>query len=137
MPGGTGGGGMHEASIMEALLETAREEMNRAGGCRILRIEVTVGVLSGVNAEALRFAFRMLAPGTPAQGAELALREARASCRFGSCGKTSLVDDPFAPCPACGSVEVEIRGGDELLLSSLDVEDREEAGGEAGAPPER
>ena len=123
---------MHEASIVEALLEAAGEEMERAGGTRILRLEVTVGALSGVNVEALRFAFEMLSPGTPAEGAELSVVETRALCSCAVCGKESPVEDPFAACPACGSVDVRIRGGDELLLSSLDVEDREDASGGAG-----
>ncbi len=114
---------MHEASIVEALLQAAREEMDRAGGRRILRIEVTVGNLSGVNVDALRFAFEMLAPGTPAAGAELALVETRAVCSCRACGKESPLEDPFGACPACGSVDVRVRGGDELLLSSLEVEE--------------
>ncbi len=114
---------MHEASITEALLEAAVEEMERAGAGKILCLEVTVGSLSGVNVEALRFAFEMLSPGTPAQGAELRIVETRASCSCRACGEESPVDDPFSPCPACGSLDVEVRGGEELFLSSLEVDE--------------
>ena len=120
---------MHEASIVEALLEAARDEMLRAGAERILRLQVTVGALSGVNVEALRFAFDMLAPGTPAEGAELEVVETRALCSCRACGEENPVEDPFSACPACGSVDVRIRGGDELLLSSLEVEEKRTAAG--------
>jgi hydrogenase nickel incorporation protein HypA/HybF len=75
-----------------------------------------------VNVEALRFAFSMLAPDSPAAGAELVVEEEPACCRCRECGGSSEVRDPFAPCPRCGGMEVTIEGGRELLLSSLEVE---------------
>ena len=114
---------MHEGSIAEALLEAAAGELAaQGGGGRITSLRVTVGVLAGVNPDALRFAFEMLAPGGPAAGAELVIDEEPARCRCRGCGGTGEVRDPFAPCPRCGSLEVTIEGGRELLLSSLEVE---------------
>jgi hydrogenase nickel incorporation protein HypA/HybF len=115
---------MHEAAIAEQLIAAARAQLTRSGAHgRVLRLEVTVGRLSGVSSEALRFAFEQLAPGSPVAGAALAIAEPQAQCHCGVCGKQTLSDDLFGGCPACGSADVTIEGGRELLLQAIEVED--------------
>jgi hydrogenase nickel incorporation protein HypA/HybF len=115
---------MHEAAIAEELISVAQTELTRSGAHgRVLRLELTVGRLSGVSPEALRFAFERLAPGTVVAGACLEIAEPKALCRCRPCGKQTGTDDVFGGCPACGSADVTIEGGRELLLQSIEVED--------------
>jgi len=114
---------MHEAAIAADLIAAASAAVAREGARgRIVRLEVTAGRLSGVSVEALRFAFEQLAAGTPAAGAELVVTEPKAACRCASCGAQSETEDLFAPCPVCGSSDVTITGGRELLLQSVDID---------------
>ena len=87
----------------------------------MIAITVTVGALSGVDAEALSFAFPLAAEGTAAQGARLAssLCEAQVHCR--SCGAEAGGEFPFAFCQACGSSDVEIAAGRELDIKSVEI----------------
>ena len=64
---------MHELSIMQSALSLALDQARQAGGSRVHTIRLRIGALSGVVPDALEFAFEALAPGTPAEGAKLAI----------------------------------------------------------------
>ena len=115
---------MHELAIVEALIEQVGTELDRAGhNAAVKRLELAVGRLSGVHCDSLRFAFELLAPGTPAAGAELSIREPPAISRCRQCGTSAEIAEMVAACPHCGSPEIVIEAGRELLLESIEIED--------------
>lgn len=109
---------MHEFGIMETLL---RDASAAARGMPLRALNVRIGPLSGVVVDSLRFAFESLAPGTPAEGARLAVEETRPAFRCPDCGK--LYETPVGDyrCPACGSVRGELVAGNEMELESIEV----------------
>jgi len=115
---------MHELSIAEALIEQVGTELDRAGQNRaVKRLELAVGRLSGVHCDCLRFAFNLLSPGTPAEGAELSIRQPPAISRCRQCGAALEILEMVVDCPQCGSLEIVIEEGRELLLESIEIED--------------
>jgi hydrogenase nickel incorporation protein HypA/HybF len=115
---------MHELSIVEALIEQVDRELSRAGRQgRAVRLELSVGRLSGVNPESLRFAFELLGPETCVAGAEIIIREPKAVCRCRSCNARVEIEDLVVHCPQCASADIAIEGGRDLMLQSIDVED--------------
>jgi hydrogenase nickel incorporation protein HypA/HybF len=115
---------MHELAIVEALIEQAQRELNRAGQQgRAVRLELDIGRLSGVNSDSVRFAFDLLAPGTRVEGAEVVIHEPKAVCRCHACNAQNEIDSLVVECPKCGSEDVVIEGGRDLMLQSIDVED--------------
>jgi hydrogenase nickel incorporation protein HypA/HybF len=64
---------MHELSMAAALVDQAEGIARREGATRVARIELAVGDLSGVDREALEFAFPLAAERTLAEGATLAV----------------------------------------------------------------
>jgi hydrogenase nickel incorporation protein HypA/HybF len=115
---------MHELAIVEALIEQVGTELDRAGKHgAVKRLELAVGRLSGVHCDSLRFAFELLSPDTPAAGAELIIREPAAVSRCGQCGAATEIAEIVIDCPACGSPEIVIENGRELLLETIEVED--------------
>jgi len=52
---------MHELSIMQSALSQALDQARQAGAVRVHEIRLRVGALSGVNPDALQFAFEALA----------------------------------------------------------------------------
>lgn len=115
---------MHELSIVDALIEQAQEEVERAGHAgRIRQLDLTIGRLSGVNCDSIRLAFELLSPGTPLEGAQVQIAEPRATCRCHGCHARVEIDELTVTCPRCGSTEVSIEGGRELLLQSIEIED--------------
>ena len=112
---------MHEASIIEAVLERACEEALKAGASRVERIRLRVGVLAGVVPEALQFAFEALRQGTPAAGARLEIESAPATVRCLDCGSTREVLEFDFTCPACSGLLIVDTGGHQLELIQLEV----------------
>ena len=68
----------------------------------------------------LRFAFELLSPGTPAEGAELLIREPPAISRCRQCAASTEIAEMVIDCPQCGSPEIVIEEGRELLLESIE-----------------
>jgi hydrogenase nickel incorporation protein HypA/HybF len=115
---------MHELAIVDALIDQVGRELDRAGHVgRVLRLDLTIGRLSGVHGESLRFAFGLLAPGTRVENAEVVILEPKAVCRCHACNAQVEIDDLVVQCPQCGSADVSIEGGRDLVLQSIEVED--------------
>src|SRR6187549_3412201 len=104
---------MHEFGLCEGVLETVER---RAAGRPVDAFRVRVGALHRVSAEAFDQAFEMVSAGSVAEGAavELFVVPVAITCR--GCGQAAETDDPFAACPACGGEDLEMEGGDELIL---------------------
>jgi hydrogenase nickel incorporation protein HypA/HybF len=116
---------MHELSIVEALIEQVQQEVKRAGiEGKIAKLELSIGRLSGVNTDSIRFAFELLSSDTILAGTEIIIFEPKAVCRCNSCQAETEVDDLPLKCPRCSSEDVVIEGGRELLLQSIDVEEQ-------------
>ena len=84
------------------------------------RVTVRVGRLHHVHPEAFDQSFAMAAMGTVAEdaAAELVLLPVRARCQ--ACGAEPEADEMLAACPTCGSVDLMLTGGDELVLESIE-----------------
>jgi len=116
---------MHEVSIVEALVEQVEGEVRRAGySGRVVRLNVSIGRLSGVNADSFRFAFEMIAPETILAEARLEIDLQPAQCRCAACGTVSPIEDLVAQCPACASPEIRFEGGRDLMLQSIELEEK-------------
>jgi hydrogenase nickel incorporation protein HypA/HybF len=115
---------MHELSIVEALIDQVKQELDRVGQQgRVLRLELSIGRLSGVNPDSIRFAFTLLAPGTILENAQVAIDEPKAVCRCLVCNAQTEIDDLVFQCPKCAADDVAIEGGREMTLQSIEIED--------------
>jgi hydrogenase nickel incorporation protein HypA/HybF len=117
---------MHELSVAEAIVDIA---VRHAGGRPVSRVEVAVGHLRQVVPSALAFAFELVAEGTSVEGAELVMKQVPAGGCCRACGVESRLDGFPLVCRACGSADVDVIAGEELLVESLDVEEKEVAHG--------
>lgn len=114
---------MHELSIVEALISQVQQELDRAGQQgRVLQLELSIGRLSGVNPESVRFAFNLLAPGTFVDGAEIVIHEPKAICHCHACNRQVEIDDLVVECPECAAIDITIEGGREMMLQTIDIE---------------
>jgi len=107
---------MHEFGLCEGVLSAVRQ---RADGRRVTGVRVRSGVRHAVDQESLAQAFSVVAEGTEAAGAavELVTVPALIACR--DCGVAGETTDLLAVCPRCASTDVEISGGDEMVLESI------------------
>jgi hydrogenase nickel incorporation protein HypA/HybF len=108
---------VHELSITQSIVDAVTEH---AAGSRVLGIRLTVGRLSGVVPDAMRFCFELITEGTPLQGARLEIDEPVGRARCASCGDDFTVPDLVLLC-GCGSADVTLLAGRELTITSLEV----------------
>jgi hydrogenase nickel incorporation protein HypA/HybF len=113
---------MHEYAIATAVLDVVERH---AGGRAVRRVDLRVGQLRQVVPDSLAFAWRAATRGTCAEGSELHVDCAGATVRCLACGARSGLEAFPARCPACASLRVEVTGGDELLVESLDLDEEE------------
>lgn len=108
---------MHELAITQGLVDLVAE---RTAGRRVATVHARVGLLSGVVPGAMSFCFEVATAGTALEGAELVIDEVagRLACR--TCGSEYEVSDQVLLCP-CGSADVEIAAGQELMLVSVEL----------------
>jgi len=113
---------MHELALAESIVRIANA---RAGRRRVTKVKVQVGQLRQVVPSSLRFAFDVAARGTGTEGAELEIEDTGLTIRCAGCEAESRAGAFPLRCPSCGSREVEIVAGDELLVESIVVEEDE------------
>lgn len=113
---------MHELAIMESALDLALEQARQGGAGRVRVIRLRIGTLSGVVPEALQFAFEALAPGTLAEGAQLAIEQVPACFWCAVCAREFTAADLIAQCPDCRELSGDLRTGRELELTSLEID---------------
>jgi hydrogenase nickel incorporation protein HypA/HybF len=116
---------MHEVAIVETLLQQVADEVRQSGySGRVTQLDLIVGRLSGASAEAIRLAFEVLSKDDPlVDGAKLVIAEPKAVCRCQACGVDTEIDELIAACPCCQSGQIQIVGGHDLLLDSIDLDD--------------
>jgi hydrogenase nickel incorporation protein HypA/HybF len=108
---------MHELAITEGLVDAVT---GRLPGCRVTRVHLEIGALSGVVADSVRFCFDLVTEGTDLEGAALEIDERPAECRCQVCGSEFQPADPLVLCP-CGSAEVTVLAGRDLKITSVQV----------------
>ncbi len=114
---------MHEASIVESLLELVCQ--SAPADARIRRVDVRVGLLTGVSPDSMRLYFEVMREGTACADAELEVTMAPLQARCAACGQDHSLREAVWLCPACGAYPLDFRNGDELHVSSIEVEDGE------------
>ena len=110
---------MHELGLCEDIVAAIEQ---RAGDRPVARIRVRVGRLHHVHEDAFAQSFALAAAGGVADkaDAELVLLPVQAHC--GACSADSQANELISACPSCGSFDIELTGGDELILESIEYQ---------------
>ncbi|HLJ77505.1 MAG TPA: hydrogenase maturation nickel metallochaperone HypA [Acidobacteriaceae bacterium] len=119
---------MHEIGIATSILEASHQELGRHPGGMLVSVGVRVGVLSGVDIEALRFAFECIVAGTEDEHVVFVTESCPRRNRCEGCGREfqSPAASPFldAPCPHCGNTQTSFVSGDQLDLAFVEIEEK-------------
>ncbi|HYB19016.1 MAG TPA: hydrogenase maturation nickel metallochaperone HypA [Streptosporangiaceae bacterium] len=107
---------MHEFGLCEGVLAAVRQ---RADGRQVAGIRVRFGVRHAVDSGSLAQAFAMVAEGTEAAGAAVELVTVPATITCGACGFSGEITDLLATCPRCAGADLQVSGGDEMVLESI------------------
>jgi hydrogenase nickel incorporation protein HypA/HybF len=117
---------MHELAIADAIVGIASRHAN---GRRVTRVDVKVGHLRQVVPDSLDFAFELITKDTALEGAALTIEEVPAEVHCRVCAAVTVLTEFPAHCAGCGALEVDLKGGDELLVDCLEIETEALTGG--------
>jgi len=113
---------MHEMSIVEALLGQIRQETCNYPEKHVSNVCVRIGALRQVIPETLTFCFVTAVRGTSLDGCRLTIEQLPAEARCRKCSATFHVEENWFQCPRCGELGSELLTGNELELTSLELE---------------
>ncbi len=114
--------GVHEFSIAEAL--AAQVVRHAPPESRVREVEIVVGALRGIEPDALRMCWDAVTHGTPIEGATLQVDSRPWTITCPTCGRSWPSPVPFVACE-CGNEAPVPRGGDELDLVALTIDEEE------------
>jgi hydrogenase nickel incorporation protein HypA/HybF len=118
---------------MKNLLDTVERVASDEGSDHVDVVHLRIGGMSGVNSDALQFAFEVLSKGTVAEKGRLEIDHVPIKIRCSACGAEAHAEDYVFLCPSCQSSEIEIVSGRELeidyiLVDEVDCSDVEREG---------
>jgi hydrogenase nickel incorporation protein HypA/HybF len=112
---------VHEISIVTSLFEIIDAEVERQGIAAISKVYLKMGELAQLEPMTLTACFELVAEGTAAQGAELVIEILPVIGSCAGCGSRFRIVGYRFSCPDCGRENIELVGGKELYLDSLEV----------------
>ncbi len=113
---------MHELSVCQSMLRQVSEIARQHDARHVSRVQLGIGVLSGVEPDLLKRAFPLVSAGTIAEGAQLSIKTLPVCVRCKRCGTESEVKANKLICWACGDWHTQLISGNEMLLDSIEIE---------------
>ncbi|MGF1533252.1 MAG: hydrogenase maturation nickel metallochaperone HypA [Bernardetiaceae bacterium] len=110
---------MHELSIVLSIVDAVHVEVEKHQAKSVSEITLVIGALSGVDPQALDFAWEVGVKNTPLEKATCHIQHTQAEATCADCGNRFAVRERYQSCPSCGSFWLQILGGDELKIQSL------------------
>lgn len=113
---------MHEFGIAEDLLAALVAKAREINAPRITAVKLEVGELSGIEIDALTFAFAAVSEGTLADKAELKIEKIPVRCYCSACELQFEGGPADYVCPHCHQTSPDLRSGRELRLISMEID---------------
>ena len=110
---------MHELSLAYEVIELAKREVIKNKVSAIFEMEIEVGDLSGVEADAFLSALEMIAKSTLLENTFFRINRVPASGRCSTCDLEFEMKERMATCPTCHRFPSEINGGQEFRVTSI------------------
>jgi len=114
---------MHEFSLAASMLDIVKNQLGEEKA--LVSATVTVGPLSGVSVESLKFCFTEVAEMKGFGRPVLIVNEAPARAHCNECDKDYEIKHMYEFCPNCQSLARTILSGEELTLDRVEIEDEE------------
>lgn len=112
---------MHEMSIALAMFDQITEEAEKNGGGSVEVVHLRIGVLSGVDVQALRFAYELACEGTHLAGSRLEVEPIPLIAYCPECAVTHTPKLQEIVCPRCITPAQTILQGRELEVRALEI----------------
>lgn len=112
---------MHEISIAQSILETVKKSIVNLNVTKINKIYISIGVLSGVEKEALLYCFNLIPKDKLFKNAKLIITENVLVIYCPVCKiETSIKNGFILKCAKCGKLTPQIIKGKELTIDKIE-----------------
>lgn len=113
---------MHELSIALSMIEQIEEESEARGGLQVEVVHLKLGVFSGVDKNALLFAYDLACEGTLLEGSRLLIETVPLMIYCPQCkAECTPVSSYQLCCPLCQTPAQDVLRGREIEVASLEV----------------
>jgi hydrogenase nickel incorporation protein HypA/HybF len=113
---------MHELSVANSIISSLEKLKTEKGFEFLSRVKISIGRLSGVNAESLRFALESLRKDTLLESAVLEIYEKDLRIKCNLCGAETDVQQFDFKCSGCNASDYDIVSGNTLEISEIEVD---------------
>jgi hydrogenase nickel incorporation protein HypA/HybF len=114
---------MHEMSIARNIIETVTEAVPPEGREKVRKIHLKIGTMAGVVADSLTFCFDVIKSDSGLANSVIEVEQVEITCLCRSCGKLSGLEYGLFICPSCGGNDIELKSGNELNLTHIEVDE--------------
>ena len=110
---------MHELSLAYEVIELAQREALKNHVSRISEMEIEVGDLSGVEADAFQSALGLIVKDTLLENTSIQIKREAAQGKCFICNNWFEMKERMATCPVCQRFPTEISGGHSFRVISI------------------
>jgi hydrogenase nickel incorporation protein HypA/HybF len=110
---------MHELSVVMGIIQIAEQQVYAANATVIDEIELDIGTLSGIEMDALDFAWKQAVKQTILQNTVKKINRITALAKCLDCDTEFVIEKYYDACPVCGEHLIEIIRGKELRVKTL------------------
>lgn len=114
---------MHEMGIAIQIMSIVMQSLPPAEPLRVKSITLRVGKMTAIVPSSLKFCLEVVGKDTVADGSEIIFNEVPVQVSCSDCGKESVIEEPPFACGSCGSDNVEVIAGREMVVESIEVDD--------------
>jgi hydrogenase nickel incorporation protein HypA/HybF len=111
---------MHELSLCRSIGQIVRRH---AEDRRVTVVHLQVGRLRQVVPDTLVYCWGIVNEGTTWEGSVLDVVHVPAAIECQACGATTLLEELRMRCGSCGSTAVAVTAGEELLVTSIELQE--------------
>ncbi len=113
---------MHEMGIIAGVIDAVRASAENAGASKVDAVSLSIGEMTEVIEDVLKFAWEALSEGTLCEGAALHVKMVAPRSRCPECGREFEHDRFHRGCPDCGNPLTELVAGREMRIDSIEVD---------------
>ncbi len=113
---------MHEMGIIAGVIDSVRTSAEDAGATKVDAVSLSIGQMTEVIEDVLKFAWEALTEGTICEGAELRVTMIAPRSLCPECGQEFEHDRFHRGCPYCDNPLTELVAGREMRIDSIEVD---------------
>lgn len=106
-------------SIVVSIVEIAEKEAKKNNAKKITKLELDIGTVSGIEIDALNFAFDSIKNETMMANAEIKINIIKAKSKCEDCDYEFNTEDVYSLCPKCDSYKTNVIQGKEMNVKSI------------------